>query len=116
MDYLPHKLIVGGLAALLMVWTPWLAALAGVVGMLALGWPLTITALLLATGGVGLIAQAVSAAPFALFLKLPWFYLTTVPIGLTTYVAIAAASAWHYHRGRVLWKDRAFVAPRVGTA
>lgn len=111
MDYLPHKLVVGSLAALVMVWTPSLALLAGGLGLQTQALPALPTSLLLASGALGVLFQALSAAPFALFLKLGWGYLATVPIGLTAYVAIAAASAWHYHRGRVLWKDRAFVAP-----
>ena len=70
MDYLPHKLIVGSLAALVMAWTPWLALLAGGLGLLTQALPLLPTSFLLASGLLGVLFQALSAAPFALFLKL----------------------------------------------
>lgn len=103
MDYAPHKFVTGALITLLFAWTPVVALAAGLAGA---GWPL------LAAGATGWASMALAAWPAAAFLGLPLGWGLSLPIGLSAYVAITAASAWHYHRGRVLWKDRAFAAPR----
>ncbi len=113
MQYQPHKLVVGTWVALLLSWIPLASLLAGALGLLVLGWPTVPCVILLLAGMLGQLAQAAAAAPSCVFHRLPIPYLLTLPLGMTVYVAIAASSAWHYHRGRVLWKDRAFAAPRV---
>lgn len=116
MGYKPHRLAVGAIGALLMAWGPIAALVAGLVGHFTSQAPFASCLVLILSGIVGLLTQALSAAPAGVFLGLPVEYLATVPLGITVYVAIALASAWHYHRGWVLWKDRRFDAPRPRTA
>lgn len=104
MDYLPHKLVFGSIAALVMTWWPWLALIAGTTRG---SWPVAVC------GGWGIIAQAATSIPVLIFLNLPWLFSLTLPLGVSAYVGIAIAAAWHYHRGRILWKDRTFDAASV---
>ena len=105
MDYMPHKLVFGAIAALLMAWAP----LAGLVAGIGMRSPA-----LAAAGAAGVLAQVAATIPNLLFLRAPLRYGFTLPLGITAYVAIAASSAWHYHRGRVLWKGRSIAAATVG--
>ncbi|WP_435017470.1 glycosyltransferase [Tundrisphaera sp. TA3] len=104
MDYMPHKYVTGSLLALAMAWIPWIAAGLG----LARG-----ASLLLGLGAWGILAQAMTSAPVLVFLGLPWWFAFTLPAGISAYVAIASASVWHYHRGRILWKGREIAASSV---
>ncbi len=106
MDYMPHKYLTGALIALLLAWGPLMTLILGV----RAGHAVTI-----AVGAWGIGAQALATAPILFFLRLrPWFALT-VPAGITAYVAIASSSVWHYHQGRILWKDRSIPSATVGT-
>jgi cellulose synthase/poly-beta-1,6-N-acetylglucosamine synthase-like glycosyltransferase len=104
MDYAPHKYITGVVLGLSMLWVP-LASLA--IGLWDRASPGPARSLALAGLG-GWIAQSVAAAPLLVFLNLPFWFGFSLPAGGTAYVAIATASVWHFYRGRVLWKDRAF--------
>lgn len=104
MDYAPHKFATGAILALMFAWVPVVAALRGV----ASGDSLTVV-----LGALGWAAMAAAAWPSAVFLGLSPAWGLVLPIGLTAYVAITASSVWHYYRGRVLWKDRVFAAPRT---
>ena len=104
MDYLPHKYVTGALIALLLAWAPWIALAVG----LAAGNGSEV-----ALGAWGILAQAVATVPILVFLGLPGPFALTVPAGITAYVAIASASAWDHHRGRIVWKGRAIPAESV---
>jgi hopene-associated glycosyltransferase HpnB len=97
MDYLPHKYVTGASLALILAWAPWVALASG----LATG-----SARSLVIGLWGILAQALAAAPTLVFLGLPVPFALGLPAGISAYVAIASASVWHHHRGRILWKDR----------
>ena len=101
MDYMPHKLVVGAAGALAFAWAPWLAIGYGLAGHrpLALG-----------VGAWGILAQVAATIPNLVFLGVSPLYGLALPLGITAYVAIAAASAWHYHCGRILWKGRTIAA------
>lgn len=99
MEYQPHKFVVGAIVALVMAWTPPLALIFGTV---LSSWPLTLF------GALGWLAQAAATAPFAVFLGQPIPYAFSLPAGISLYVAIATSSVYHHHRGRVLWKGRAY--------
>lgn len=104
MDYMPHKYVTGALVALTMAWAPWVAIVSGAargsIGSIVVGlW--------------GLMAQAIALAPILVFLGLPMLYALSLPAGITAYVAIASASVWHHHRGRILWKGRVLPASTV---
>ncbi len=99
MDYMPHKYATGALIALLLAWAPWLCLGVGLLG--ADRRPIAI-----GIGIWGIAAQALATAPILLFLDLSPPFAFTLPAGITAYVAIASASVWHHHRGRILWKGR----------
>jgi len=107
MDYQFRKYVVGAIVALTLAWTPPLAL---ILGAATRSWPLALI------GGLGWLAQAVSTLPFLSFLSLPIGYAFSLPAGIGLYVAIASSSVWHYHRGRVLWKGRAYAPGVVATA
>ena len=101
MDYQPHKFVVGAMVALGLAWTPLVllgaGAWRGSTGFLAVGlW--------------GLLAQVVATIPNLVFVGAGVPYALALPLGITAYVAIATASAWHYHRGHVVWKGRSIDA------
>ncbi|WP_435010689.1 glycosyltransferase [Tundrisphaera lichenicola] len=93
MDYMPHKYVTGAILALLMAWAP--------AACLATGSSPAIV-----IGACGIAAQVLASVPILVFLDLPWIFALALPAGITAYVAIASASVWHHHRGRILWKDR----------
>jgi hypothetical protein len=104
MDYQLHKYITGAIVALALAWLPMLAFMAGMgYGNVAL----------VAVGLWGILAQAVAARPVGIFLKLSPAFGFSLPLGITAYVAIATASVWHHHRGRILWKGRTIAADTV---
>jgi len=97
MDYMPRKYVTGAIVALLLAWAPWVA----------LAWGIATGAVpSLIVGVWGILAQAAASAPVLVFLGLPAPFALGLPAGITAYVAIASASVWHHHRGRILWKDR----------
>ena len=104
MDFMPHKYVTGAIIALTLAWTPWIALAVGLTGG---------DGVKVAVGTWGILAQAVATAPILVFLGLPALFAFTLPAGITAYVAIASASVWHHHRGRILWKDRAIPAGTV---
>ena len=104
MDYMPHKYVTGAIIALILAWSPWLAVAVGLTG----GGSAAV-----AVGAWGIAAQAIATAPILMFLGLPPWFAFTLPAGITAYVAIASASVWHHHRGRILWKDRSIPAATV---
>jgi hopene-associated glycosyltransferase HpnB len=104
MDYMPHKYATGALVALSLAWAPWVALAFGV----AIGDRAEI-----AVGTWGILAQAAATAPILVFLALPAAFAFTMPAGITAYVAIASASVWHHHRGRILWKGRSIPSRTV---
>ena len=104
MDYQPHKLVVGAVVALLFAWTPLLAIL---VGMSTRSWVIA------GLGLWGVLAQVAATIPNLLFVRAAFPYALALPLGMTAYVAIASASAWHYHRGHVHWKGRSIAAETV---
>jgi len=114
MDFQPHKFATGALLSLSMIWGPPILTGFGLAGLafgapVARGWPA-------AWLGLGLLAwffQALFAAPAIVFLRIPWAYAFATPLGLTAYTVVTALSVWDYHRGAVLWKDRAFDAATV---
>lgn len=66
-----------------------------------------------ALAGVGLSAMTVLLPARAMnvvrrLLDLPARYAWTVPLGSALYAAIILASAWRYHHGGNVWKDRAY--------
>jgi hopene-associated glycosyltransferase HpnB len=97
MDYMPHKYVTGAILAMVLAWAPCVSLAWG----LAIGSP---PAILLGLWGV--LAQVIASAPLLVFLELPLGFAFGLPAGITAYVAIASASVWHHHRGRILWKDR----------
>jgi cbb3-type cytochrome oxidase subunit 1 len=111
MEYMPHRFVVGALIALTLAWAPWVSL---GLGLLARNGPA------LMIGLWGLLAQVLATAPILVFLRLPFPFAFTLPCGISAYVAIATSSVWHYHRGRILWKDRAIsskvTAPRTNAA
>ncbi len=104
MDYMPHKYATGAIAGLVMAWAPGLALAHGIY------WG---QAPAVAVGLGGVLAQVVATAPVLVFLGLPLPFALTLPAGITAYVAIASASVWHHHRGRILWKGRAIASSTV---
>ncbi len=104
MDYQPHKFVVGAMVALVLAWAPGAAILVGV---------LRGSTALIGVGVWGLLAQVAATIPNLVFVGEGFLYALALPIGITAYVAIATASAWHYHRGRVLWKGRSIDASIV---
>ncbi|QDV35431.1 glycosyltransferase [Tautonia plasticadhaerens] len=108
MDYLPHKYVTGSILGLLMAWAPPLSLLIGLVGLLTPRAPSPSPVAWAAVGLSGWLAQAAAAMPAVVFLELPRIFAFSLPAGIAAYVAITSASVWHYARGRVLWKDRAF--------
>jgi cellulose synthase/poly-beta-1,6-N-acetylglucosamine synthase-like glycosyltransferase len=108
MDYMPHKYVTGAILALLMAWAPGVSLVWG----LAIG---SVPAIVIGLWGIA--AQVIASAPVLVFLGLPLRFALGLPAGITAYVAIASASVWHHHRGRILWKDRVLssmtVAPTV---
>ena len=113
MDYQFHKYVVGTVVALLMAWGPPSALAWGLLGyafpLAAPGWP----ALWIGLGLWGWLAQALASAPLIRYLKLSAPFAFSLPAGIAAYVAIASASVWHHHRGRVLWKGRVYSARTV---
>jgi hopene-associated glycosyltransferase HpnB len=108
MDYLPHKYVTGSILGLLMAWAPPLSLLVGLAGLLTPWAPAPGPAAWAAVGMAGWLAQAAAAMPVVVFLSLPRAFAFSLPAGIGAYVAITTSSVWHYLRGRVLWKDRAF--------
>ncbi len=108
MEYQFYKYVTGVFLALIFSWAPWVALVWGLLERTVESGPLTVP--LIVVGLVGILAQALSAAPFVWVLRLPFFYVFSLPIGISLYVAIATASVWHHRRGRILWKDRVFQA------
>ena len=104
MDYMPHKFATGAIIALLLAWAPWVALAMGLV---------TGQRPAMAVGAWGILAQAVASVPPLRFLRLPAAYAFTLPAGISAYVAIASSSAWHHHRGRILWKGRSIPSATV---
>ncbi len=104
MDYQPHKFVVGGMVALILAWAPLAVILVGVIQG---------SAAIIGVGALGVLAQVVATIPNLVFVGKAIPHALALPVGITAYVAIAAASAWHYHRGRVLWKGRAIDASTV---
>ncbi len=113
MDYQFHKYVVGTVVALLMAWAPPVALAWGLLGLVfplaAPGGP----ALWIGLGLWGWLAQALASAPMLRYLRLSAPFAFSLPAGITAYVAIATASVWHHHRGRVLWKERVYSARTV---
>ena len=107
MDYMPHKYAVGAMVALALGWMPWLTLGFGLARRQA--GPV-------AVGASGILAQVAATLPNLVFLGAAPAYALALPLGITAYVAIATASAWHYHRGRVVWKGRAIPAATVTPA
>ena len=97
MDYMPHKYATGAIVAILLAWMPWVALLTG---GLSGSWSLS------SIGLWGLVAQVAATLPILFFLRLPFLFALSVPLGISAYVAIATSSVWHHHRGRILWKGR----------
>jgi hopene-associated glycosyltransferase HpnB len=97
MDYRPHKYVTGAIVALMLAWAPGASLLGG----LASG---SVPAIVIGLWGIA--AQAIASAPVLVFLGLPLIFAFGLPAGITAYVAIASASVWHHHLGRILWKDR----------
>ncbi len=107
MEYQFHKYVVGAIVSLSMAWTPPLAL---ILGAATHSWGLCLA------GGLGWLAQAASTLPFLSFLGLPFGYAFSLPAGISLYVAITSSSVWHYHRGRILWKGRAYAPGDVTAA
>ena len=101
MDFMPHKFVVGAIVALTMAWAPWVAVGVGIVDR----WPL-----LAGVGSWGIAAQVAATIPNLIFVGASPFYALALPLGISAYVAIASASVWHFHRGRVFWKGRTIAA------
>ncbi len=104
MEYMPHKFVVGAMIALTMAWAPLVGLVVGIWSRSPLG---------VALGLLGILAQVAATIPNLLFIGASLAYGFMLPLGISTYVAIATSSAWHYHRGRVLWKDRSITAATV---
>ncbi len=108
MDYQFHKYVVGSVVALLMAWAPPVTLAWGLLAIAssldARGGP----AIWIGLGLWGWMAQALASAPLIRYLKLSAPFALSLPAGITAYVAIATASVWHHHRGRVLWKERIY--------
>ena len=104
MEFQPHKFVVGAMVALMLAWTP-LAAIGAGIFLGSKG--------LLAVGVGGVLAQVAATIPNLVFVGANPAYAFALPLGISAYVAIATASAWHYHRGRVLWKGRSLAASTV---
>lgn len=101
MDFMPHKYVVGAIVALALAWTPALTLGIGLYEHSSAG---------IAVGVCGVLAQVAATVPNLVFVGASSLYALALPVGITAYVAIATASAWHYHRGRVVWKGRTFAA------
>lgn len=113
MEYQFHKYVTGAIVALTMAWAPVVAAAWGLVaGVRGEGWANP----LLVVGLAGWLAQGISAAPLAWFLRIPLIYALSLPAGITLYVAIATSSVWHHRRGRILWKGRVYEPSTVVAA
>ena len=97
MDYQLHKYVVGAIVALTLAWMP-LAAL-------GVGWWAGSLSLIV-VGIWGVLAQVAATIPNLIFVAASPAYALALPAGITAYVAIATASAWHYHRGHIHWKGR----------
>ena len=104
MDYQPHKFVVGAAVALLLAWTPLAAFSFGLIRG---------SSAIITVGVWGILAQVAASLPNLIFLATAPAYALALPLGITAYVAIATSSAWHYHRGRVLWKGRSIDASTV---
>ena len=110
MDYRLHKFATGAALGLLMAWTPPIALLTGLMGLVA-GWSMVPSPIAwLAVGALGWFSQAIATVPVVIYLQIPFVFALTLPAGLAAYVAITASSVWHHGRGRILWKDRLFPA------
>ena len=104
MDYQPHKFVVGAIVALTLAWVP--------LGVIVCG-ALTGSTVAILVGVWGVLAQVVATVPNLIFVGAAFPYALALPLGISLYVAISAASAWQYHRGRVVWKGRALSAAVV---
>lgn len=113
MKYQFHKYLVGAIIALFMAWTPLVAIVLGVSLAVSPDGDLFGTEVLVGVGLWGWLAQAIASAPMLRYLRLPVAFGFSLPAGISAYVAIASASVWHHHRGRVLWKGRVFNARTV---
>jgi hypothetical protein len=113
MDYLPHKYVTGSILGLMMAWASPLSLLVGLVGLLTPWDPSPGAVAWVSVGLAGWVAQAAAAMPVVVFLDLHPAFAFSLPAGISAYVAITTSSVWHYLRGRVLWKDRAFSARTV---
>jgi hopene-associated glycosyltransferase HpnB len=104
MDYMPHKYVTGAIVALTLGWAP----------VLSLAWGLATGSLpAIGIGLWGIAAQVIASAPVLVFLGLPLRFALGLPLGIGAYVAIASASVWHHHWGRILWKDRVLSSTTV---
>ncbi|MDB5351770.1 MAG: glycosyl transferase family 2 [Planctomycetota bacterium] len=107
MEYQLRKYIAGAIGGQIMAWTPMVATVVG----LAIGsWPLAIV------GAWGWLAQALSVAPSIPYLRISPLFVLTLPLGSLAYTAIATASVWNHHRGRIIWKGVTFSATDVQAA
>jgi glycosyltransferase involved in cell wall biosynthesis len=109
MNYRLWKYAAGSVMGLALAWLPLAAMVQGLVGVEPRGW-------LVLVGLAGVAGQAVAVAPVIRYLGLPWVFALSVPVGITSYVAIATVSVVDALRGRVIWKDRAFAARETARA
>ncbi len=107
MEYDLKKYITGAIGGQIMAWTPWVAA---VWGLIAGDWPLA------AVGSWGVAAQALSVAPMIPYLRTSWLFVFAMPVGSAAYTAIATSSVWHHYRGRIIWKGVTYSAKEVREA
>jgi glycosyltransferase involved in cell wall biosynthesis len=114
MDYKFHKFAFGALMALFLAWMPWLTLIGGLALGFSRGWSHGGVPLLLGTGLWAACAQTINAIPFAQrILRAPLFHAFLLPIGITLYVLIAAASVCDHLQGRIIWKGRVYDAYEV---
>ncbi len=112
MEYQFHKYAFGSVIALIVGGAGPVSLLAGL-AMLVSGDRHLSTWAALAAGAFGWSAEALASWPLARFLRLGLGACWSMPAGIALYVAIATSSVWHHHRGRILWKGRAYAPAEV---
>ncbi|MDX2036497.1 MAG: glycosyltransferase family 2 protein [Isosphaeraceae bacterium] len=104
MEYQPHKYVFGVIVAALTAWVPWICLVAGVfAGDLAVS-----------TAGVaGVLGQVAVSYPLTVFLGVSPLAGLSLPLGISLYIAIATASVRDYYSGRIIWKGRAMAVDTI---